>query len=57
MGRLMIELKFSINTEKKSTETASFIIDSQTKYIYLVFVLEKIPFVEKDKKEKATHGC
>jgi hypothetical protein len=53
----MIELKFSINTEKKSTETASFIIDSQTKYIYLVFVLEKIPFVEKDKKEKATHGC
>jgi hypothetical protein len=53
----MIELRFSSNTEKKSTETAAFFIDSQTKYIYLVFVLEQDPFVEKDKKDKATHGC
>lgn len=52
----MIELRFSINTEKKSTETAVFVIDSETKYIYLVFILEKISFVKKDKIEKATNG-
>jgi len=53
----MIELRFSINTEEKSTKTAAFVIDSQTKYIYLVSVLKQDPFVEKEKKENSTHGC